>query len=83
MKSQKILGVLTVTPMAVVPKEGRKVAVPIGSEHVLDTVEISSDPVRQELTITSKSGGGAVRVGYTAAYANHFAEVFGVDPRRN
>ncbi len=53
-----------------------------GPPLVVDVVDIACDPHSHELTVTSRSNGNSVSVGYDPAYAAGFDLIFG-DAGRN
>lgn len=79
MKRLKVPGLLAVTPMmGAINEQGQVVdSFPVGPEEIVDVVDIENDPSRNELTITSRTDGHSVSVGYNPAYAAGFMHAFG------
>ena len=81
--SRKIPAVLSVTPaMGAFTPDGKMVdSFPIGPEIPIDVVDLEQKPDASGLTITSRTTGASVSVGYDPAYAAGFDRIFGERPR--
>ena len=66
------------TMMGKVTPEGKVLsAVPVGIPEVIDVVDIEGVPGEGTATITSRTTGASVSVGFTPAYGDGYDLVFG------
>lgn len=78
-RKNRIPALLALQPMMGHVNEKGEVldAVPLAAPEVIDVVDIETAPDAGMATITSRSTGASVTVGFTPAYGEGFDRVFG------